>query len=168
MLTRGMADILSVRLAIGFPTMPTVSVIVPVFEPGERIEPLIDSLLAQSLPAGELELLFVDDGSADGTFARLERLAAEHGHVQARQIEHSGWPSRPRNVGLDAATGEFVFFADQDDRLDLAALERLVARARADEADVVVGKVVPHGRGVAPPLFAANRTGATLAWKPLI
>ena len=50
--------------------VPKVSVIVPVFNPGERIDPLLDSLLGQSLPVGEHELIFVDDGSTDGTGRR--------------------------------------------------------------------------------------------------
>jgi hypothetical protein len=66
------------------------------------------------------------------------------------------------------ATGEFVFFADNDDWLGEQALERLYARAKADDADVVVGKVVGHGKNVARELFAENRTGVTLEWQPLI
>ena len=55
--------------------MTKVSVIVPVYNPGADIDPLIDSLLGQTMPAGERELVFVDDGSTDGTGARLDALA---------------------------------------------------------------------------------------------
>jgi glycosyltransferase involved in cell wall biosynthesis len=102
--------------------MPKVSVVVPVFEPGPLIEPLIASLLVQTMPAGERELVFVDDGSRDGTAERLDTLAAEHLGVRVLHIPNSGWAGRPRNVGLDAARGEFVFFADHDDWLDPEAL----------------------------------------------
>ena len=148
--------------------MPRVSVIVPTFEPGPPFDDLMASLTGQTLPAAEVEVLLVDDGSGDDTPQRLAALAARHPNVHVERIEHSGWPSRPRNTGLDRATGEFVFFADQDDRLDPEALERLVARAQADGADVVLGKVVGHGRGVAAVLFEANRTDATLEWPPLV
>ena len=53
--------------------MVKVSVIVPVFDPGERIDSCIESLLGQSMPAGEYEIVFVDDGSTDGTGERLRR-----------------------------------------------------------------------------------------------
>ena len=99
-----------------------ISVIVPVFDPGPLIAPLIDSLLSQTMPAGRRELVFVDDGSSDGTPERLDALAAEHPDVQVIHIPNSGWPGRPRNVGLDAARGEFVFFADHDDWLEPDAL----------------------------------------------
>ena len=136
--------------------MPKVSVIVPVFNPGERIEPLLASLLGQSMAPGDFEVVFVDDGSTDGTGERLEALAAEHDHVRTIRIPNSGWPGRPRNVGLDAAEGEFVFFVDHDDHLGTEALERLYATAIADEADIVIGKVVGHRKSVPRSLFREN------------
>jgi poly(ribitol-phosphate) beta-N-acetylglucosaminyltransferase len=147
--------------------MPKVSVLVPVFEPGPLIEPLIASLLFQTMPAGERELVFVDDGSRDGTAERLDALAAEHPHVRALHIPNSGWPGRPRNVGLDAAQGEFVFFADHDDWLDPEALERLYAAAAGHAADIVIGKVVGHGGRRTPQLSLEDRHGLDAADAPL-
>src|SRR4051794_25377565 len=141
--------------------MVKVSVVVPVYNPGEYIEPLLESLLAQSMPAGECELVFVDDGSTDGTVQRLEALAARHAHVRVAAIPRSGWPGRPRNVGIDLARGEYVFLSDHDDRLSPEALERLYAIAIADAADIVMGKVVGHGKGVPRDVFRCNRHGLT-------
>ncbi|HEV2770861.1 MAG TPA: glycosyltransferase family A protein [Solirubrobacteraceae bacterium] len=149
--------------------MPHVSVIVPVYNPGSDIDDLIDSLLGQSLPPEDLELIFVDDGSTDATPQRLDALAAGHAHVRVRHIPNSGWPGRPRNVGLDLARGEHVLFADNDDWLGREALERLHATALRDDADVVVGKVVGHGKFVPRGLFSANRRSVTLAeWPALL
>ena len=97
---------------------PKVSAIVPVYNPGPDIDELLESLLGQTLPAGELELIFVDDGSTDGTPARLDELAARHEHVRVQHIPNSGWPGKPRNLGIDMATGDYVFFADNDDWLE--------------------------------------------------
>ena len=144
-----------------------VSVIVPVYNPGDHIDDLIASLLGQSLPSSEYEAIFVDDGSTDGTGERLDALAAEHAHVRVEHIPNSGWPSRPRNVGLDLAQGEFVLFADNDDWLGREALERLYDRAIADDADVVIGKVVGHRKSVPRVLFAKNRREVPLDWGPL-
>src|SRR4051794_5910435 len=139
--------------------MPKVSVIVPVFDPGSDIDDLIASLLGQTMPPGELELIFVDDGSTDGTPARLDALAAEHRHVRVQHIPNSGWPGKPRNIGLALARGDYVFSADNDDSPELDALERLPAMAVQDRADVVIGKVVGHGKGVPRRLFEHNRHG---------
>ena len=136
--------------------MVKVSVIVPVFDPGERIDRCIESLLGQSMPAGEYEVVFVDDGSTDGTGERLAALAAEHAHVTTVRIPNSGWPGRPRNVGIDTARGEFVYFVDNDDWIGREALERLYATAVADEADIVIGKVVGHNKLVPRSLFREN------------
>jgi poly(ribitol-phosphate) beta-N-acetylglucosaminyltransferase len=144
-----------------------VSAIVPVYDPGTDIDDCIRTLLDQSLPTGEFEVIFVDDGSTDGTGERLDTLAAAHENVQVAHIPNSGWPGRPRNVGLKRAKGEFVYFVDNDDWVGREALARLYERAVRDDADVVVGKVVGHGKHVPRDLFAADRK-ATLKWEPLL
>jgi poly(ribitol-phosphate) beta-N-acetylglucosaminyltransferase len=132
---------------------PSVSVIVPVYNPGHHIDDCIASLLEQSMPGGALELIFVDDGSTDGTPARLDALAADHAHVKVVHIPNSGWPGRPRNIGIDMARGEFVYFVDNDDWVEHDAIERMHATAVGDGADIVIGKVVGHDRKVPRGLF---------------
>lgn len=146
--------------------VPKVSVVVPAYNCGPHIEKLAASLLRQSLPADEFEAIFVDDGSTDDTAKRLDRLAAEHPHITVLHIENSGWPSRPRNLGVDHARGEYVFFADDDDWFADEALERLYACAKANDADIVVGKMAGYGRPVPRELFRKNRFDATLDNSP--
>lgn len=145
-----------------------VSVIVPVYNPGSYIEECVASLLKQSLPADEYELIFVDDGSTDGTPALLDALAAEEDRVRVVHQENSGWSGRPRNVGIDAARGEYVMFVDNDDHLGDEALERMYGYGVANGADVVVGKMAGRGRSVPVELFRANRPRASVADAPLI
>ncbi|MEJ7804206.1 MAG: glycosyltransferase, partial [Candidatus Limnocylindria bacterium] len=145
-----------------------VSVIVPVYNPGTYIDECIASILRQSLPVDEYEAIFVDDGSTDGTGARLDALAAQHANITAIHIPNSGWPGRPRNVGIDAAVGRYVYFVDNDDWIGDEALERLDERAERNDADVVVGKEVGHGKGVPRPLFRRNVDDATLTGTPLL
>ncbi|MEU5782811.1 glycosyltransferase family 2 protein [Micromonospora lupini] len=148
--------------------VPKVSVVVPAYNCGRHIEKLVESLLRQSLPADEFEAVFVDDGSTDGTGERLDRLAAEHPQIRVLHIENSGWPSRPRNLGIEAARGEYVFFADDDDWFADQALERLYDCAKTYDADLVIGKMAGHGRAVPRELFRKNRFDATLENSPLI
>lgn len=99
------------------------------------------------MPASEFEVIYVDDGSTDGTPDVIaEAIAGRPGFTLIR-TSNSGWPGRPRNIGLGVAAGEFVFFSDDDDWLEREALERLYARAVADDADIVIGRIAGHGRG---------------------
>ncbi len=148
--------------------MLKVSVIVPVYNPGPNIDDCIESLLGQTLPADEYEVIFVDDGSSDGTEARLDALAAEHEHVRVEHIPNSGWPGKPRNLGIEMARGEYVYFVDNDDWLGKSALKRLYNRAKRDEADIVIGKVVGEGKFVARSVFKRDRKDVTLEWAPLV
>ncbi|WP_328752498.1 glycosyltransferase family 2 protein [Streptomyces sp. NBC_00285] len=145
-----------------------VSVVIPVYNPGNYIEDCIASLLRQSLPPDEYEAIFVDDGSTDGTPARLDELAASDSRVTVVHQEASGWSGKPRNVGIEAAQGEFVMFVDNDDYLGDEALERMYDYAVANGADVVVGKMAGQGRGVPVELFRRNHPRATVDNAPLI
>jgi glycosyltransferase involved in cell wall biosynthesis len=144
-----------------------ISVVVPVYNPGAHIDDCIRSLLDQSMPAGDYEAIFVDDGSTDGTGERLDELAAAHPHVRVRHIPNSGWPGRPRNLGMDMAEGEFVLFVDNDDWLEREALDRMHTVAVRDGADIVIGKVVGHGKPTPPTLFVENRSGLGIDWPPM-
>ncbi|MBC2906711.1 glycosyltransferase family A protein [Streptomyces cupreus] len=145
-----------------------VSVIVPVYNPGAYIEDCISSLLRQSLPPDEYEVIFVDDGSTDDTPGRLDELAAEDSRVTVVHQENSGWAGKPRNVGVAASRGEYVMFVDNDDHLGDEALERMYDYGVANDADVVVGKMAGQGRGVPVELFRRNHPRATVESAPLI
>lgn len=118
--------------------MVAVSIVVPVYNPGERIRTVLDSLDAQSMR--DFEVILVDDGSTDRTPALLAQYAATRENVTVTGIPNSGWPGRPRNVGTDLARGEYVLYMDHDDALPDDGLERWFGYAAATGADICVGK----------------------------
>jgi poly(ribitol-phosphate) beta-N-acetylglucosaminyltransferase len=145
---------------------PFVSVVVPVHNPGRYIEPCIRSLLRQTMSRDRFEVVFVDDGSTDGTGDRLDRLVREQPNVRVIHIPASGAPGRPRNVGIEAAHGEYIQFLDADDELAPRALDRLVRMARTNGSDVVLGKFASETLNRRQDLFIRNRPATTLAETP--
>jgi glycosyltransferase involved in cell wall biosynthesis len=142
-----------------------VSIVVPTHNTGGTVLAGLRSFLAQTLPRTDFEVVYVDDGSTDGTPALLESEAARRGAgrtVRVIRTPNSGWPGRPRNIGMDAARGEFVYFVDDDDWLAPEALERTYGRARETGADIVVGRVAGHGRRAPHALFERPLSAADL------
>lgn len=145
-----------------------VSVIVPIFNPGQGFDELIASLDRQTMDAGEFEVILCDDGSDQSTRDRLDQVAAARAHVRVLNLPHTGWPGTPRNHGIEAARGRYVFFSDQDDRLFDAALEQLCDYADRHGSDVVVGKVVGVGRRIPRAIFRRDVPHAELGKDPLL
>ena len=119
---------------------PKVSVIVAAYRPGDAFARVMDSLDAQSLPQAQFETIVVDDGSPDDTHDRLVALAATRPNLRVERIENSGWPSRPRNVAIRIARGDYLLFMDHDDSLYPDALRRMVEYAAETRADVLSPK----------------------------
>jgi glycosyltransferase involved in cell wall biosynthesis len=112
-----------------------VSVVMPVRNAERWVCEAIDSLLAQSYK--HWELLVVDDGSTDGTFALLK--AYTDPRVRCFRQVHAG-VSSARNWALDAARGEFVTLLDGDDWLPPDSLSQRVQYLRQHpEVDIVDG-----------------------------
>lgn len=147
---------------------PDVSVVVPVFNPGPNIEICVDSLLAQTLAPERVEIILVDDGSTDGSTPRIEALATAHpDRITLAQIPNSGWPSRPRNIGIGMARGRYIQFVDNDDTLAPDALRRLLEVADSSAADLVIPRFASNFRGLNHWLFRETVMGRTLADFPL-
>ena len=121
-----------------------VSVVVPVHNTLRYLPEALGSLEHQGFSPGELEVVVVDDGSTDGSGEWLDAWAAFHPSVRVLHQENSGWPGQPRNRGVDASVGEYVFFLDSDDYLAPDALRRMYEYAAAHRSDVVV----PRNRGI--------------------
>ena len=69
-----------------------VSVVVPVYNAGDYLDRCAPSLLEQSLGSESYEVIYVDDGSTDGSGDRLQRITERHRHARLISQENSGWP----------------------------------------------------------------------------
>lgn len=119
-----------------------VSIIVPCHNAVGKVERCIASLRAQDF-IHSYEVIFVDDCSDDGTFAFLEEEVARHPEWQVLRTErNSGSPSHPRNIGVRAARGDYVFFLDCDDRILEDTLSIHYAHALAGDFCLVRGFLI--------------------------
>lgn len=114
-----------------------VSVIVPIFKVEQFIERCVRSLMEQTLR--EVEFIFVDDASPDGSIEVLHKTLADYPEraKQVRILKHEqnkGLPAA-RNTGLAVAEGEYIFHCDSDDYVEHEMLEEMYAKAKEQDAD---------------------------------
>ena len=117
--------------------MSVVSVIVPVFNEVENLEELHCQLTA-ALEALSYELVFVDDGSTDGSFELLRRLHDRTPHVRVVRLARNFGQHAALVAGLDHAKGHILVSFDADLQFDPRDIPRLVATSR-EGYDVVSG-----------------------------
>jgi glycosyltransferase involved in cell wall biosynthesis len=138
--------------------MPTVTVVVPVYNAAEFIAEAIDSALAQTYR--DAEVIVVDDGSTDATPAIL---AGYGDRIRAIGRPKIGLPAA-RNTAIAAARGSLIALLDGDDFWEPAFLERMVATLSAHGPEVVgacagsvqidrAGRVLDNSTYLPPPAF---------------
>lgn len=115
--------------------MDKVSVIIPVYNPGNSIRACIDSVLQQDYE--NLEIILVDDGSNDFTPGICDQYAEKDKRIQVFHREHAG-VSAARNYGLRQATGDYIVFWDSDDTVKRNAISDNLKLAQATGADIVI------------------------------
>ena len=112
---------------------PHVSVVIPAYNAEDYLERALNSALAQTM--SNLEIIVVDDASADDTIGIARRIAAQDSRVRVLHNEHNVGSSISRNRAIDAARGEWIALLDADDAWFPERLEQMLASG--DNADVV-------------------------------
>ncbi|WP_169087697.1 glycosyltransferase family 2 protein [Paenibacillus sp. PL91] len=115
--------------------MILVSIIVPVYNMGSKLETCLESLLKQTYR--NLEIILVDDGSSDDSLAICEKIATTDNRLKVIHTENQG-AGKARNSGIEVSTGDYVYFPDADDELSIQAIEELVECATVNQSDLVV------------------------------
>ena len=113
---------------------PKISVIVPMYNVEKYLRLCISSILAQSFK--DFELILVDDCSTDKTLEIAESFSDSRIKI-LRNEKNLGNPGAVRNIGLDAAQGDYIYFCDSDDAILNIALEILYDTAIKNSADIV-------------------------------
>src|SRR5262245_49483895 len=107
-----------------------VSIVVNNYNYGRYVAMAIDSALAQTWRP--LEVIVIDDGSTDDSWAIIER----YGSLIQAIRQANGGQGAAFNTGFAASGGHWVLFLDSDDLLDADAVQRMMALATADVSKV--------------------------------
>ena len=102
---------------------PLVSIIVPVYNAEKYLRYSVDSILRQSYE--HLEIILVDDGATDSSPMILDEYQRRDNRVRVIH-QTNGGIAKAQNAGLDAAHGDYIAFADNDDILDRRNIELLL------------------------------------------
>ncbi|MBX9622398.1 MAG: glycosyltransferase family 2 protein [Gemmataceae bacterium] len=119
--------------------MQLLSVVVPVKDERDNVRPLFDRVRAALAGGPAWELVVVDDGSTDGTWAELAAVAAQDPRVKVVRLRRNFGQSAATQAGLDAAAGDVIVTMDGDLQNDPADIPLLLAKL--DEGyDAVLGR----------------------------
>ena len=114
------------------------SFIIPVYNASDFIESCVASVLRQE--SNQYEIILVDDGSKDDLGIVCDRLASEHPCIKVIHKENGGLSSA-RNAGVQAASGEYVFFLDADDTIRSTLLTDVMKIESLKSYDIIIGQV---------------------------
>ena len=115
--------------------MSKVSIIIPVYNVEKYLKKCLDSVINQTYK--DIEIICVNDGSKDGSENILKEYATKDSRIKIIEKKNGGLSSA-RNAGLDVASGEYCYFVDSDDWIELNTIEKLTDIILSNDVDVVV------------------------------
>lgn len=125
--------------------MPKISIIIPCYNVASYLQSCLKSIAQQ--PMGEVEYIFVNDGSTDETLALLTDFCSERSYCHLINQENAG-VSAARNAALEVIQGAYVYLLDGDDILTDNAVSAMLKCVDDTSVDVVLSEVIVLKNGV--------------------
>lgn len=113
---------------------PLVSIIVPIYNGEKYIANCVDCLLAQTY--SNIEILLINDGSKDNSLQIIKEEVKKHPDIKYIDKPNEG-VSATRNLGIQQANGEYIYFFDVDDHVLPEMLAENVPQAVSNNADIL-------------------------------
>ncbi|CEN79301.1 glycosyltransferase [Paraclostridium sordellii] len=114
--------------------MIKVSIVVPVYNVEKYLKESLDSAVNQSLK--DIEIIVVNDGSTDNSQEILKVYEEKYSNLKVINQENKGL-SGARNTGIAECKGEYIYFLDSDDYIDLNSMEYCYNEAKKDSLDIL-------------------------------
>lgn len=111
-----------------------ISIIIPIYNAEKFLTKSIESAINQTYK--NIEIILVNDGSTDNSLKICENFLERDKRIKLIDSQNNG-VSYARNLGLKNASGEYIFFLDSDDWIDLNTIEIIAKEANENDADIV-------------------------------
>ena len=143
--------------------MIKVSVVIPVYNIEAYLPDCLDSVISQSLV--EIEIICVNDASTDSSMDILKKYAARDERIRIISCDENRGQAHARNLGLEKAVGEYIYFVDADDMVKAGAFKDLYRIAREDDLELICfeAEIIYENESIAQkypyvlePMFACN------------
>lgn len=118
-----------------------ISVIIPMFNREKTISRCLDSVLNQKWDgelSSDIEIVVVDDCSTDNSKDIVNNYMKTNPNIRLFSTEtNSGYPGKPRNIGIDNSNSEYIMFLDSDDEYDEYMCKTLFDEIENSDADLI-------------------------------
>ena len=116
-----------------------ISVIIPVFNAENDLKQSMESVINQSFGFEKIELILVDDASTDNSKEIIKSYQKQYENIKLVELnQNSGLPGKPRSLGIDYATSDYIIFLDADDSYEPEAFELLYNTITEENSDFVI------------------------------
>lgn len=117
-----------------------LSVIIPIYNSENFLCDCVGSLYLQNMPEECFEILLVNDGSLDNSYAICQSLSREHANIRVFSQRNQG-QATARNLGIRQARGKYIMFVDSDDRLPDEVVAKMLVEAERYQTDILIGSM---------------------------
>src|SRR5699024_4649427 len=125
--------------------MKDLSIIIPVYNKEFSLDQCLNSIIELNIDHSRIEVIIVDDKSTDDSMRIVNDYSRKHDFFKVIELsENTGSPSKPRNIGIENATGKYVVLLDADDWLDADGIPELLEQALENDSDFAFGQAIKH------------------------
>ena len=145
-----------------------ISVIIPVFNAEEDLKNAIESIINQTFGFENIEMVLVDDASTDNSKSIIKNYQKDYENIKLVELEeNSGLPGKPRSLGIEYASSDYIIFLDSDDTYEKEAFEILYATITKTNSDFVISShfINLNGEKIKANLIQTNEE--IVSFKPL-
>ena len=116
--------------------MCSITIIIPVYNAGEYIKRTLESVLNQTFK--DFEVICINDRSTDNSLELLEEFAKKDNRIIVINNKKNLGAALTRNVGIDMAKGEYIYFLDADDYIEEKYLECMLTKIKQENCDIIL------------------------------